>query len=208
LRSDADQLEDAVAALRAERLVVYPTETVYGLGVDALSASGLAALLTLKGRGAEKGFSVLVPDLDCARPLLASEPSAEAQALARALWPGPLTLVLPAARSLPGTLVGGTGGVGLRCSSDPLAAALARGFGRPITATSANPSGQPPAADVASARRYFGDRVACYLDGGARAGGAVSTVVEFLKGRAILRRAGAVEARQLASIVSLHSSEN
>jgi L-threonylcarbamoyladenylate synthase len=208
LNADAQQVSDAVAALRAERLVVYPTETVYGLGADAMSRRGLEALLALKGRRAGKGLSVLVTDLDCARPLLAADPPAGARELARVLWPGPLTLVLPAATSLPAALVGPTGGVGLRCSPDPLASALARSFGRPITATSANPSDRPPATDVEAARTYFGARVACYLDGGPRVGGTVSTVVEFLEGRAILRRAGAVEARQLASIVPLHSSEN
>lgn len=204
----ASQVRDAVAALSAGRLVVYPTETVYGLGADAMSPAGLTALLDLKGRNAEKGLSVLVADIDSAGPLLAAEPPAGAQALARALWPGPLTLVLPAASSLPAVLVGATGGVGLRCSPDPLAAALVRDFGRPITSTSANPSGLPAATDIAAARAYFGDRVACYLDGGPRMGSAVSTVVEFLKGRAILRRAGAVDARRLASIVPLHTSEN
>lgn len=204
----AAQVRDAVAALGAGRLVVYPTETVYGLGADATSSVGLAALLDLKGRSAEKGLSVLVADIDSAGPLLAAEPPAAARALARSLWPGPLTLVLPAASSLPAALVGATGGVGLRCSPDPLAMALVRDFGRPITATSANPSGRPTATDVAAARAYFGDRVACYLDGGPRTGSAVSTVVEFLKGRAILRRAGAVEARRLASIVPLTTSEN
>jgi L-threonylcarbamoyladenylate synthase len=204
----ASQVRDAVTALRAGRLVVYPTETVYGLGADAMSPTGLAALLDLKGRSAEKGLSVLVADLEGAGALLAAEPPASARALARALWPGPLTLVLPAASSVPAVLVGATGGVGLRCSPDPLAAALVRDLGRPITATSANPSGLPAATDIAGARAYFGDRVACYVDGGPRTGGAVSTVVEFLEGRAILRRAGAVEARRLASIVPLHTSEN
>jgi len=208
LSGTQEHVRDAVAALRAARLVVYPTETVYGLGADAMSASGLAALLDLKGRGAEKGLSILVADLDSAGPLLAAEPPAAARSLARMLWPGPLTLVLPAARSLPSALVGATGGVGLRCSPDPLAAMLAREFGGPITATSANPSGRPPATDVAAARAYFGDHVACYLDGGPRTGAAVSTVVEFLEGRAILRRAGAIEARRLSSIVPLHTSEN
>ena len=202
------QVEDAVAALRARSLVVYPTETVYGLGADAMSRAGLEALLALKGRGVEKGLSVLVADLDGARSLLAAAPPARARDLARALWPGPLTLVLPAASTVPAELVGPTGGIGLRCSPDPVASALARVFGGPITATSANPSGLPPAADVETARAYFGDRVACYLDGGPRTGGAVSTVVEFLEGRAILRRAGAIEARQLTSIVPLHTSES
>lgn len=205
--ADPRELNAAVAALRAGRLVVYPTETVYGLGADAISAEGLDAVLALKGRSAEKGMSVLVAGLHHARPLLADDPPAGARDLARALWPGPLTLVLPAATSLPAALVGTTGGVGLRCSPDPFAAELARRFRKPITATSANPSGSRPATDVDAARAYFGDRVACYLDGGPRAGGAVSTVVEFLEGRAILRRVGAIEARILASIIPLHSSE-
>lgn len=201
-------LPQAVAALRAQRVVVYPTETVYGMGVDAMSPAALAELVSLKGRDAEKGLSVLVADLESAGSLLAAAPPAGARALARVLWPGPLTLVLPAASSLPEALVGATGGVGLRCTTDPLASALVREFAGPITATSANPSGLPPATDVAMARGYFGEEVACYLDGGERAGTAVSTVVEFLEGHAILRRAGAIEARRLASIIPLHAAEN
>jgi len=208
LIGDGSHLKDAVAALRERQVVVYPTETVYGLGADAMSRAALAALVSLKGRDAEKGLSVVVADLDSAGSLLAAAPPAGARALVKALWPGPLTLVLPAASSLPDALMGATGGVGLRCTSDPVATALVREFGAPITATSANPSGLPPATDVAMARRYFGDRVACYLDGGERAGAAVSTVVEFLEGRAILRRAGAIEARRLASIIPLHAAEN
>lgn len=204
----AAHVQEAVAALRAGRLVVYPTETVYGLGADATSRVGLDALLMLKGRSADKGLSVLVADLDSGRSLLSEEPSPAARDLARAFWPGPLTLVLPAASSLPSALLGATGGVGLRCSPDPVATALVQGFGRPITATSANPSGLPPATDVETARTYFGGLVECYLDGGPRTGGAVSTVVEFLEGRAILRRAGAIEARRLASIVPLHIAES
>lgn len=201
-------LPQAVAALRAQRVVVYPTETVYGMGVDAMSPAALAELVSLKGRDAEKGLSVLVADLESAGSLLAAAPPAGARALARVLWPGPLTLVLPAANSLPEALVGATGGVGLRCTTDPIASALVREFAGPITATSANPSGLPPATDVAMARGYFGEEVACYLDGGERAGTAVSTVVEFLEGRAILRRAGAIQARRLASIITLHAAEN
>lgn len=201
-------LPQAVAALRAQRVVVYPTETVYGMGVDAMSPAALAELVSLKGRDAEKGLSVLVADLESAGSLLAAAPPAGARALARVLWPGPLTLVLPAANSLPEALVGATGGVGLRCTTDPIASALVREFAGPITATSANPSGLPPATDVAMARGYFGEEVACYLDGGERAGTAVSTVVEFLEGHAILRRAGAIEARRLASIIPLHAAEN
>ena len=200
-------LDAAVQALRAGELVVYPTETVYGLGAAALGASSVARLLALKGRPDEKGLSVWVSSLDAAASLLRDPPSADARALARAFWPGPLTIVLPAAHGVPEPLLGPTGGVGLRCSSDATAAALVAAFGEPITATSANASGMPPAADVASAHTYFGARVACYLDGGRREATSASTVVEFLNDRVILRRAGVITKQRVGTIVALHSSE-
>ena len=104
-----------------------------------------------------------------------------------------LTLVLPAAAGLPRGLVGETGGVGLRCSSDPVAAALLKAAGVPLTATSANPSAVEPARSVQTAREYFGDSVACYVDDGPRMAESASTVVEFLDGRAYLRRSGSVD---------------
>lgn len=201
-------LAAAVTALRAGRLVVYPTETVYGLGAAALDPVALAALLTLKGRPDEKGLSVLVAGLDAATSLLAEEPPLAAKALAEAFWPGPLTIVLPAGDAVPAPLCGATGGVGLRCSSDRVATALALAFGGPITATSANPSGARAATDVETARAYFGERVGCYLDDGPRTSDSASSVVEFSKGRAILRRAGAIPIERLASVVPLHTSES
>jgi len=202
------ELVAAVTALRAGRLVVYPTETVYGLGAAALDPAALAALLTLKGRPDEKGLSVLVAGLDAATHLLSEAPPLGARALAKAFWPGPLTIVLPASDALPAPLCGETGGVGLRCSSDRVATALGLAFGGPITATSANPSGAQPAADVGAARAYFGERVECYLDDGPRTSDFASSVVEFSKGRAILRRAGAITIERLASVVPLHTSES
>ena len=196
-------LPQAVAALRAQRVVVYPTETVYGMGVDAMSPAALAELVSLKGRDAQKGLSVLVADLESAGSLLAAAPPAGARALARVLWPGPLTLVLPAASSLPEALVGATGGVGLRCTTDPLASALVREFAGPITATSANPSGSAPATDAARARAYFKSDVQAYIDDGPRDSSAVSSVVEFLDGRAYLRRIGAISAEEIARHVEL-----
>jgi tRNA A37 threonylcarbamoyladenosine synthetase subunit TsaC/SUA5/YrdC len=116
-------------------------------------------------------------------------------------------MVLPAAQDVPAPLLGPSGGVGLRCSSDATATALVTGFGEPITATSANPSGRPPAHDVATAHAYFGESVACYLDGGRREATSASTVVEFLNDRVILRRAGVITKQRVGAIVALHSSE-
>lgn len=187
---------------------MYPTETVYGLGAAALDPAALERLLALKGRPEGRGLSVLVLDLASASELLAAPAPAEARALAAAFWPGPLTLVLPAAGTVPAALIGETGGIGLRCTTDPVAGALAKAFAAPITATSANPTGGAPAVDTTSARAYFGERVACYLDGGVRAGAEVSSVVEFSKGHAILRRVGAIATTRLASVIPLQTPES
>jgi L-threonylcarbamoyladenylate synthase len=197
MAEQAEQLEAAVLraadAIRAGGLVVYPTETIYALGADAGNAEAVQRLLAAKGRDDGRGMSVLVADLGQARALLDTNPGPEAVELARRWWPGPLTLVLPAAAGLPRGLVGETGGVGLRCSSDPVAAALLKAAGVALTATSANPSSLEPARSVQTAREYFGDSVACYVDDGPRVAESASTVVEFLDGRAYLRRSGSVD---------------
>jgi L-threonylcarbamoyladenylate synthase len=197
MAEQAEQLEVAVLraadVIRAGGLVVYPTETIYALGADAGNAEAVQRLLAAKGRDDGRGMSVLVADLEQARVLLATNPGTEAVELARRWWPGPLTLVLPAARGLPRGLVGESGGVGLRCSSDPVAAALLKAAGVALTATSANPSSLEPARSVQTAREYFGDSVACYVDDGPRMAESASTVVEFLDGRAYLRRSGSVD---------------
>jgi len=198
----------AVSVLAAAGIVAYPTETVYGLGVDARDATAIATLLAIKGRADGRGISVLVTGLEMAATMLADAPAADAVALATRYWPGPLTLVLPAADSVADALRGPSGGIGLRCSSDPWAAALVRRFGAPVTSTSANTSGDEPARNAAEVREAF----ACHLDaalplfvldGGERRGTDVSTVVEFSKGRATLRRRGAISAESIASVISL-----
>jgi tRNA threonylcarbamoyl adenosine modification protein (Sua5/YciO/YrdC/YwlC family) len=199
-------VESAAAALGAGDVVVYPTETVYGLGVDPTSAEGVGKLLRLKGRDPGRGISLVVADLASACGLVAGPISEAATRLARAFWPGPLTLVLPAASVVPPAIIGNRGGVGLRCSSDPVCRALAARFGRPFTSTSANPTGQPPATDVDVARGYFGNEITCYVDAGRRASHAASSVVEFRRGKAYLIRAGAIPVDALASLVSLESA--
>jgi L-threonylcarbamoyladenylate synthase len=199
-------IADAVRALEAGLVVVYPTETVYGLGARADSSEGIDRLFRLKGRPEGKGVSLLVDDLGGAGSLIYGPAPAQAIALADAFWPGPLTIVLPAAAGVDRRLVGEGGGVGLRCSSDPLARALCAACSAPITSTSANPSGAQPATDIETARAYFGSDAGAYVDGGARSGGAVSTVVEFSRGRAILRRVGAIDSSALASVTPVDKS--
>lgn len=199
----AAQLRAAVAALERGAVVVYPTETVYGLGVDAASGAAIARLLRVKGRSEGLGISILVDDLDSARAWIEGKVPAAAAALAARFWPGPLTLVLPASASVDRALVGPGGGVGLRVSADAVASRLVAQFGSPLTSTSANPSGAAPATDVARAQAYFGNAVDVYVGDGPRTASAVSSVVEFLDGRAYLRRAGAISAETLARHVEL-----
>ena len=152
-----------------------------------------------------QGVSVLVRGSEDVGALIEGALPAEALQLMDAFWPGPLTLVLPAVGSLGRALTGPAGGVGLRCAADPIARALLDACAFAVTSTSANPSGQPSAVNVEAARAYFGDRIAYYLDGGAREGTAASTVVEFVDGTAHLRRVGAIAVDELARFVRLAS---
>src|SRR6185295_12069057 len=121
---------DAVAALAAGRLVVFPTESVYGLGADARSAEAVERLVSVRGRDPGKPVLVLVEDLAMAGDVVRDVPDA-ARKLAARFWPGPLTLVLPARDGLPDALTAGTGTIGVRVPGHSVARALVAGFGGP-----------------------------------------------------------------------------
>jgi len=177
VRGDEAGLARAALIVRGGGLVVYPTETLYGLGADALDAAAVERLLESKGRGADQPVPVLVADRAMLlRVVEGLSPLAEV--LIASHWPGPLTLVLPARPGLPHALVNTRGGVGVRISADPVASALVREVGGPLTATSANRKGEAPPilADQVSL-----DGVALVLDAGERNQQA-STVVELLPG--------------------------
>jgi L-threonylcarbamoyladenylate synthase len=200
-QSDADRarLAPALRALVRGRLVVYPTETLYGLGADALDDAALQRLVALKGREAGKPIAVLVSD-ERMLEMVVAEVSPLARRLMQRFWPGPLTLVLAARSSVSNLLTGGSGGIGVRVSSHPLAIALVRALGRPLTAPSANPAGRPGAVTIAAARAYFGDGVAAYLDAGQLAGEPASTVVDMRQRPRPLRE-GAVALAELREVM-------
>jgi L-threonylcarbamoyladenylate synthase len=194
-----DDLTRAALALARGDLVCIPTESTYGLAADLRSAAGLARLAAAKrGRPADSPWPLIAPDLAAARALASAWPAAAEQLAARH-WPGPLTLVVPARADLPRDVVGPGGGVAVRVSSDPFAAALARALGAPMTATSANLPGAPPAKTVAAARALFGDEIACYLDGGT-CDGVASTLVAVAEGGALtLLRRGPIAIDELTA---------
>jgi L-threonylcarbamoyladenylate synthase len=183
------EVRAAAAALAGGAIVAFPTETFYGLAVPALDAAAVARLCALKGRDAAQAIPVVVDSAAMLERLVAVVPAPARELIARH-WPGPLTLVLPARPEVPAALVS-PHGVGARVSSHPFATALVRAFGAPLTATSANRAGQPPARTAAAVRAAFGDQVHV-LDGGTTAGGLPSTVAFFDDGRVVVLRAGAV----------------
>jgi L-threonylcarbamoyladenylate synthase len=170
-------LDEAVEVLRAGGTVVFPTESFYGLGVQALDAAAVARVFRLKGRPESKPLLVLVDSVKMAEALAASISDGARELMARH-WPGPLTLVLAAVPGLPQALTAGTGTVGVRVPGHPVALALVRAAGVPVTAPSANPSREAPAISAEDVRRYFGGGVDLILDGGSTAGGPGSTVAD------------------------------
>jgi len=194
-------IAQAIAAMRAEEVVVYPTETFYGIGADPFSSVALERIFAIKGRDAAKTIALIAHD-DEAAFAVAREVPPIARILARAFWPGPLTLVLPARAGLPPALIGPDGGVGVRVSSHPIARALAQGLGRAITATSANRSGENPARTLAEARSSLGSQVKAFVEGGTLTGGAPSTVLTCDRDGWRILRAGAVTVDQIEAALS------
>ena len=184
-------VERAVELLKAGAVVAYPTETVYGLGVDPRQPEALDELRALKGRSAEQGLSLLVRDVNALAALVPALP-ARVRALAEAFWPGPLTLVVAVA-SPELAPVATHRGVGFRCSPHPTAAGLAGRLPGGVVATSCNKSGQPPCCTAAEVESVFGPTLP--IAGGEPAGEhAPSTVVAVDDaGGLSLLRAGALD---------------
>lgn len=210
--ADPDQrsrgLEVAAAQLKEGRLVVLPTDTVYGIGADAFDSIGVAALLSAKGRGRDMPVGVLVGSWHTIEGLVYAMPEG-ARELIRAFWPGALSLVVRQAPSLQWDLGDAQGTVMLRMPLHPVAIELLREVG-PMAVSSANVSGQPPAVDAVEARRQLGDRVDVYLDAGTSAQQAASTIVDLSgqwSGQAprILRQ-GPVAVEQIASVLGVDAA--
>ncbi len=199
-------LDDAVAALRAGELVVYPTETFYGIAADPFSPSALEKLFAIKGRDPQKPIALIAANSSMAFGIASKVPVA-AKRLAGAFWPGPLTIVLPARKGLPAPLVGPDGGVGIRVSPHPIPRELSEKFGGPITATSANRSGGNPAITLKMARESLGDKVKVFLEGGTLAASAPSTVIACDADGYRIIRAGATTEHELTAVLRAGTSE-
>jgi L-threonylcarbamoyladenylate synthase len=190
----------AVAALKRGNLIVFPTETLYGIGADALNAAAVERVFQLKGRNRQNPIPVLVAN-EAMLLTLVSEIPPMARNLMDRFWPGPLTIVLTARADMPEALLNRDGGIGVRISSQPIATRLLLALGRPLTATSANPAGKQPARTVQEAIRYFHGQVDCFIDGGTLTSSIGSTVVEVSGGTLRIIREGEISVARLAEIL-------
>ena len=188
----------AVQLLRAGELVAFPTETVYGLGADAANPAAVARVFAAKGRPADHPLIVHIAG-PAQLPDWASEFPGPAQELARAFWPGPLTLVLPRAARVATCVTGGQDSVALRVPAHPVAQALLRAFGGGIAAPSANRYGRVSPTRAEHVHEELGDRVALVLDGGDCEVGLESTIVACLAGRVTLLRPGMIGRAAIAA---------
>jgi L-threonylcarbamoyladenylate synthase len=198
-RPDREVLVRAVALLRAGRLLVYPTDTLYALGGCALDGAVAAAVRAAKGRGDDKPLPLIAADIEQALRLAAAWPP-PAGRLAQRFWPGPLTLVLPAADVVPGAVTSGGGTVAVRVPALELARRLAEGAG-PLIATSANRAGEPPPETCAAAVASVGGSAALALDGGPGLPVA-STIVDLTGPEPRLLRAGVVDWEHVRRVLS------
>lgn len=192
----AENLREAVVALRRGDVIVFPTETLYGLGADALNFAAVEKVFQLKGRDPNNPIPVLVSDRSMLNSLVTEIPRL-AEKLMERFWPGPLTLVLPARQDIARPLVNSTGGIGVRISSQPIATEIVRLLGRPLTATSANPSGQPAAQTLAQARDYFTGKIKIFIEGGALTSKTGSTVAAIAGCKITIIRAGEIGKSEL-----------
>ena len=193
-----EPIAHAAAVLRAGGVVAFPTETVYGLGADALSESAVSRIFAAKGRPANNPLIVHIADLDAARRLASHWPAA-AEKLASAFWPGPLTLVVPKADSIPAIVTAGGPTVALRIPDHPVARALLLAAQRPLAAPSANLSTRVSAVRAEHVAAGLSCRIELILDGGPTACGLESTVVDVSGPRPRLLRHGVIGAAELTA---------
>lgn len=198
--TQSDSLDEAAEVLRSGGLVAFPTETVYGLGANALDPDAVQKIYTAKGRPSNNPLIVHVPDIEAAKALT-TDWTATADKLARHFWAGSLTLIVRRSPAIPDIVTGGGDTVGLRVPAHPVALALLRRVGLPLAAPSANRSMHLSPTTAAHVQDGLDGRIAMILDGGATPGGIESTVVDVSGSVPRLLRPGLISLAELEAVV-------
>lgn len=199
LAPDVSAMRMAAAFARFGMLVVFPTDTIYGLGTNPFNVLAVDRLLKVKGRLEEKGVPLLVSSMNDVSEIAHFDDNAEK--LAKKFWPGVLTLVLRRRRIIPDIVTGGRNSVAVRIPSHKIARDLARMVGGVIVGTSANISGKSPPKTAQEAIEQVGKEVDLVLDGGAASVGVSSTIIDLTESPPLIRRLGAVSEEQIRKTI-------
>ena len=200
--SDRD-LDQILSFLRSGGVIGFPTDTAYGLGADPFQESAIRRIFEIKGRPESKPILVLVDSMDMLQQVVdSSNVSDIAGLLASRFWPGPLTMILPALGTVPRLVTAGTATIGVRWPVAGFATQLVRALGRPITATSANKSGQPSTATADQARAQLGMDLEMLIDGGVLTAPQGSTLIDLTQTRPTIVREGPVSRMALAEALN------
>jgi L-threonylcarbamoyladenylate synthase len=197
---DPEIIQRAAALIREGKLVAFPTETVYGLGANALDARAVAKIFQVKGRPSTSPIIVHVDSREAA-PTLVKRWPAEAEKLAREFWPGPLTLVLPKRQCIPDIVTAGLPSVGLRVPANAFALSLLVYAGVPIAAPSANRFTELSPTTAEHVQKSLGNSVDLILDGGPTQVGIESTVLSLAGTKPVLLRPGMISAEQIEAVI-------
>ena len=197
----------ALEMLQRGGVVAFPTDTLYGLGADAFDVKAVSRLYSIKGRPGHMGMPLLLSTAADVERVALDVPDL-ARTLMESFWPGPLTLILKRSSEVPLDVTGGRDSVAVRMPDHPVPLALVSGLGRPITGTSANPTGGPDPTTAEDVRRMLGDLVDYVVDGGPAIQGRASTIVDLTDTRPRLVREGALAFESLMDVIDLGDRDN
>ncbi len=190
-REDPDPvLKETARQVKEGKIIVFPTDTLYGIGVDIYNERAIDRIFWIKNRESGRPILILIEKPSDLLPLVKRVPPAGRELIDR-YWPGPLTLIFDASESLSPRLTGNTGKIGIRCPDSSVVRRLLFFLKSPITATSANRSHEPPCQTALEAEKYFGDQVDLILDGGTLVS-EPSTVVDVTEGNIKIIRQGKI----------------
>lgn len=199
-KEEREYLQEAAEIIKSGGLVAFPTETVYGLGANALDEKAAAKIYEAKGRPSDNPLIAHIASFEEIEPLVSRIPE-NGRRLAEAFWPGPMTLIFPKSEKVPYGTTGGLDTVAVRMPSDPVAAELIRLAGVPVAAPSANTSGRPSPTRAEHVYQDMNGRIELILDGGPVGIGVESTIVDVTEEIPVLLRPGAITMEMLEETV-------
>ncbi len=193
-------MDESSRVLLSGGIVAFPTESFYGLAVDIRNEKAIEGLFTIKERDMKNPLLIILPEIEDLKKYVKNIPE-QALKLIDAFWPGGLTMLFKAGKEISPMLTADTGKIGIRFSGHPLATALARSIGRPITGTSANISGMPPCTRAEEVNNYFGSSIDLILDNGPTAGGRGSTILDVTVDPCLIIREGMVSRDSIKKVI-------